>query len=175
MTEEEKKEKFKKLKKKFGKKSLPIRIMESDLYDWAPGVMMTLMVIALGQRSNPEAWIQEDCPLTAEEAIGWCDQAQWRIALRAKKSESQVQEDITRFEEDGVIEVMRWTDSNNVDHAMYRIIEAMVDSHQRPEQKRAVQRPSRYKTKRGKNSGSFSTQNQPGRRSKVAAAGVDDE
>ena len=57
------KEELKALRKK--KKTLPRLVLESELYDWNPGARMTLLVVALGTRSNlPEAWIQEDCPLT---------------------------------------------------------------------------------------------------------------
>ena len=172
MTEEEKKEKFKKLKNKFGKKSLPIRIMESSLYDWSPGTRLTLLIIALGQRTNDEAWVPEDSPWTAGQMLGWCDQAQWRIALRGGKSESQVHRDIIRFEKDGVLEVERWRDSNNVNHDRYRIVEAVVDGNQRPEQKPTVGRPNRYKEPRPK-MGWFSSKNQP-RRVSAAVAGMDE-
>ena len=65
------------LKKK--QKSLPILVMESDLYDWNPGARMLLLVLALGTRTSLEAHFPEDCPFTKEECIGWCDQAQWRL------------------------------------------------------------------------------------------------
>jgi len=159
------------LKKKFGKKSLPIRVQESSLYDWKPGVRMTLLVIALGQRSEKEnystTWVQEDCPWSAEEMVGWCDMAQWRIAQRVGKSESQVHRDIMQFEEGGVIEIERWTDSNNVKHDRYRIVEAVVDKHQRPEHKATTERPNRYKNSRPKK-GWFSSKNQPQRVEAVA-------
>jgi len=82
------KEQAAKLKKKFGKKSLSIRIQESDLYEYNPAANMLLMVICLGQRRVKRKlrrhWVQEDCPKTAEELVGWCDMAQWRLALRSK-------------------------------------------------------------------------------------------
>src|SRR5271168_1526713 len=83
-------EKLKELKRKHGKKSLQIRLQDSDLYDYNPAASMLLMVICLGQRKNGDAWIQKDCPRSAEEMLGWCDMAQWRLALRSKMSESQV-------------------------------------------------------------------------------------
>lgn len=165
------KEQVEELKRKFGKKSLSIRVQESDLYDWNPAAAGLLLVITLGTRRRDEAWVQEDCPWTAEEMVGWCDMAQWRLALRSKMSESQVQRYIEQFEEDGVIEVEGWTDSNQAEHNRYRIIEAVVDEHQRPEQKRHVKRPSRYKKKRGANKGSFSATNQPGKKSLAGVAG----
>jgi len=157
------KEQIKKLKRKHGKKSLPIRVMECELYDWKPGVRLTLLVLALGKRTDPEAWIQEDCPWTAEEMVGWCDMAQWRLALRVGKSEDQIGEDVAQFVRDGVVEMDEWTDSNNAKHNRYRIVEAVIDENQRQEQKKTVERPSRYKVKRGPNKGSFSYANQPGK------------
>lgn len=153
------KEELKALRKK--KKTLPRLVLESELYDWNPGARMTLLVVALGTRSNPEAWIQEDCPLTAEEAIGWCDMSQWRIALRVGKSESQVHRDIMVFVEDGVITLKQWADDNNVLHDMYQINIPVLLEKQRPEQKKDVVRPSRYSEKRKPNKGSFSAGHQP--------------
>jgi hypothetical protein len=163
--EETSKEKAARLKKALAKKegSLPILLMDSELYDYNPGAMMVLMVIALGQRTNLEAYFPEDCPYTKDQMLGWCDRAEWGIALRAKKSESQVQKDIRMFREDGVIEVRTWVDSNNTVHNMYRINADVVKENQRPSRKRGVKRPSRYKAKRGANKGSFSSANQPGR------------
>src|SRR5712692_1035147 len=158
------------IRKKHRKKSLSIRIQESELYDWKPGVRMTLLIIALGQRAEKEdysnTWVQEDCPWTAEEMVGWCDFAQWRIAQRVGKSEDQVNEDIQQFERDGIFEIEEWTDTNNANHNRYRVVEAMIDDNQRPDHKRTTKRPSRYKVKRGPNKGSFSRANQPGRSEK---------
>jgi hypothetical protein len=165
------KEQAAKLKKKFGKKSLSIRIQESDLYEYNPAANMLLMVICLGQRRVKEnyddTWVQEDCPKTAEELVGWCDMAQWRLALRSKMSESQVNRYLQQFEADGVLEIEGWTDSNNAEHCMYRIIEAVVDEHQRPEQTKDVKRPSRYKVKNSAR-GWFSKKNQPKRKAEIA-------
>ena len=148
-----KKEKVKAIMKARGKKdnSLPIMIMESDLYDHNPGARMTLLVLALGTRTNPEAWVQEDCPRTAEEMLGWCDMSQWRLSLRVGKSRSQVHRDIMMFEKDGVVKIDRWTDDNNANHDMYQINEDVIREHQRPAQKPDVVRQSRYKVKRGAN------------------------
>jgi DNA-binding PadR family transcriptional regulator len=174
------KELLKKLKKKFGKRSLQIRLQESDLYEYNPAANMLLMVICLGQRRVKEnyddTFVQEDCPKTAEELVGWCDQAQWRLALRSKMSESQVLRYLKRFEDDGVIEIDGWTSpSTGREHRMYRIIEEVVDEHQRPEQSATVERPSRYKTK-SPNRGRFTSKNQPEKKkkSKAVAAGVDE-
>jgi hypothetical protein len=171
--DEKQKEQLKRLKKQFGKKSLPIRIMESSLYDWSPGTRLTLLVIALGTRTNDEAWLPEDMPdEMKEDALGWCYFSQWRMALRGGKSESQIHRDIIRFEKDGVIEVERWRDSNNVNHDRYRIVESVIDENQRPEQKPTVARPNRYKEPRPKK-GWFSSKNQP-RRVSAAVAGMDE-
>jgi hypothetical protein len=160
------------LRKAHAKKttSIPILIMESNLYDWNPGRQMTLMVIALGTRTNPNAWIQEDAPLTAEQALGWCDMSQWRIALRAKKSESAVQKDIRQFEKDGVLEVKHWEDDNLTKHALYRINADVLRENARPAQKKNVERPKRYK-KSSPSRGRFTAENQP-RRGKNKNAGV---
>lgn len=175
--DKEHKEQLARLKKKFGKKSLSIRVQECQLYDWDTSARMTLLVIALATRTNAEAWVQEDCPYTAEQMVGWCDQAQWRIAQRVGKSENRIQKILAKFEEDGVLIIEQWRDSNNCPHNRYQIVEPVIDDNQRPEHSRFARRPSRFKVKRGANDGSFSTDNQPGKknRSKVAAAGADDE
>ncbi|MGA9882140.1 MAG: hypothetical protein WBQ34_00315 [Candidatus Acidiferrales bacterium] len=157
--------KAREIRKALAKKegSLPIQLMESDLYDWNPGARMTLMVIALGSRTNPDAYVPEDMPDDYKAAIlGWCDMSQWRIALRAGKSESQVHRDIMMFETDGVIEVRRWQDSNNADHDMYRVNGDVLKERKRPKQKPDVERPARYKKPRPKK-GWFSSKNQPPR------------
>ncbi len=139
--------------------------MESDLYDWNPSARMTLLVLALGTRREKEdysdTFVQEDCPATAEELVGWCDMAQWRIALRVGKSDDQVGRDIKMFEQDGVITVRRWDDSNGAHHDMYMVNIAVVMEHERPAQKKNVKRPSRYKKPRKANKGSFSSTHQP--------------
>ncbi len=169
--DEKQKEQLKRLKKQYGKKSLSIRIQESDLYEYNPAANMLLMVICLGQRRVKEnyddTWVQEDCPKTAEELVGWCDMAQWRLALRSKMSESQVWRYLQQFEADGVIDIEGWTDTNHMEHRMYRIVEAVVDEHQRPKQSEHVKRPSRYKVKNSKR-GWFSAKNQPKREVEIA-------
>jgi hypothetical protein len=69
-----------------------------------------------------------------------------------------------------------WTDSNKMEHRMYRIVEEVVDEHQRPEQSATVERPSRYKTK-SPNRGRFTSKNQPEKKKKsnAVAAGVDED
>jgi hypothetical protein len=168
-------EKVRAIRKALAKKerSLSIKVQESDLYDWDSTARMTLLVIALGQRVNAEAWVQEDCPWSSVEMVGWCDMAQWRIALRVGKSENRIQKVIAKLEKDGVLLIERWRDSNNAEHDRYQIVEAVVDGHQRPEQRRGVERPDRYRVKRGANQGSFSTKNQP--RRMAAAVRMDED
>jgi len=149
------------------KKSLSILVQESDLYDWNPSARFLLLILVVGTRRSAvnedgtPKWVQEDCPWTAEEMIGWCDFAQWRLAIRVGKSESQIHRDIQRFAADEVITIRYWTDSNNVKHDMYQVNAAVVMKHQRPEQTASVERPSRYGVERKPNKGSFSKTNQP--------------
>lgn len=148
------------------KKSLPMLVQESQLYDHNPGRRMTLLVLALGTRNTAvnadgtAKWVQEDCPWTIEEMVGWCDFAQWRITIRVGKSESQIQRDIQQFEKDGVITVRRWTDSSHNNHDMYQLNIPMLMENQRPEQTKNVERPKRYKNP-NPNRGHFSKTNQP--------------
>lgn len=166
---------LKRLRKK--EKSLLLLIQESDLWDWNPTKRLLLLVIALGIRKEKEdysaTWIQPDCPLTAEEAVGWCDMSQWRLAGRVGITEDYTSELLNEFEAEGVLQIQRWVDSNGTKHNMYRIVEAVVREHQRPEQKRGMQRPPRYKVKRKANGTSFSHANQPGKNREVME--MDDE
>lgn len=174
---ETKQETVARLKKSVAKKenSLVIQIMESDLYDYNPGARFLLVVIALGTRSNPDAYLPDDMPdyMKEDKCIGWCDMAQWRLALRVGKSESQIQRDIKRFRKDGVIQARGWTDENEAEHLMYRIVPEVIAAHKRPSQKKDVVRPPRYK-KKNPNRGHFSKKNQPAQ-FKVAAAGVNED
>ena len=145
------------------RKSVPILIMESDLYDKKPAMQMTLMVIALAARSSDpdkKHVVPEDMPQEYKDDIaGWCDMAQWRIALRAKKSRSQVQRDLETMHNDGVIEVRTWEDSNNARHNMYKVNVEVLRERQR-KQTPNVERPSRYKDK-APTRGRFTSKNQP--------------
>ena len=145
----EQQEKFAKLNKQYHKKNktLKIKIQEMEYCDWNPTARMLLLVIASGHRTNEEAWVQPDSPLSAEEMIGWCDMAQWRLAQRVGTTESSIQKYIKNFEDDGAIEVQRWEDSNHVHHDMYRVSEKFVDAHQRPDHKKDTKRPPRYQKK----------------------------
>src|ERR1700692_3543254 len=104
--QETSKEKAKRLLKEMGmeKKSLPIRIMESELFDWNPTARMTLLVIALGVRTNAEAYTPEDLPDEMKETLlGWCYFSQWRIALRVGRTEDHIQGLISDFEKKGIL------------------------------------------------------------------------
>jgi len=168
---ETKAERLARLKKAAGisDKSLTILIQESDLYDWDPSARLLLLALHLGTRRNStnadgeDKWVQEDCPWSAKDMVGWCDMAQWRLALRVGISEDRIQKILARFEKDKVIRIETWDDSNYAHHNRYQIIEATIRANQRPQQKRDVPRKSRYKTKRGANKGSFSSSNQPKR------------
>ncbi len=140
--------------------SIYIKIVESDLYDWNPGRRMTLLTIALFRVSNEESYTPADSPF-AKDYLGWCWAAQWRLALRVGKSEEQIQRDIHQMEVDGVLKVREWDDDLGKRHNEYFVNEGVIQKHKRPEQTADVERPSRYKTKRGANKGSFSKSNQP--------------
>jgi hypothetical protein len=174
---ETKQEKLARLKKSLAKKenSLPIQIMESDLYDFNPGARMLLIVLALGTRTNPDAYIPEDMPdaYREDKCLGFCDMSQWKLALRVGKSESQIQRDIQMFRKDGVVLARGWTDSNEAEHLMYKIVDAVVKEHKRPSQTADVKRPGRYKSK-NPNRGHFSKQNQPVH-AMAASAGVNED
>jgi hypothetical protein len=169
-------EQLARMRKKYAQKekSLSIKIQESDLYDWNPTARFLLDVIARLQVTNEDAYFPEDCPDDyKDDRLGWCWMSQYELGLRIGRSESQVHRYIIQFENDEVIEVRRWKDSNNADHDMYRVNEKMVEAHQRPSQDRGVERPSRYKKPRPKK-GWFSTTNQP-RRVRDEIAEMDEE
>lgn len=172
---ETKQEKLARLKKSVAKKenSLVIQIMESDLYDYNPGARMLLLVLALGTRTNEDAYVPEDSPYK-DDMLGWCDMSQWKLALRVGKSESQIQRDIKMFRKDGVVLGRGWTDSNEADHLMYKIMVDVVKKHQRPAQKKNVERPGRYKTK-NPNRGHFSKKKQPVKAMAASAGDNEDD
>ena len=142
------KQKAKRLLRERGleKMSLPIRIQESELFDFDPTARMTMLVIALGQRKEKEdysdTWIQEDCPWTAEEMVGWCDFSQWRLSQRVGTTEHNLQRVIEKLEAKDVILIETWLDSNNARHNRYKIVEDKIDANQRPERKMQSDRPA---------------------------------
>lgn len=148
------------LRKEFAKKnqkSISVKVQEMEYADWNPTTRMTLLVIALGQRVNEDAYVPEECPLQGDDILGWCDMAQWRIALRVGKCERQIRRVIAKLEKDGILEIKRWEDTNHTHHDLYRVIESKLDELQRPEQTENVPRPSRYKADRKATPGSFKT------------------
>ena len=158
------KEKAKRLLKERGleKKSLPIRVMESELFDWNSTARMILLVIALGYRTNEDAYTPADMPDEMKaDLLGWCYFAQWRIAQRVGKTEKHIQRVISAMEKMSIIIIEEWTDSNNAKHNRYKIVEDMIDTNQRPSHRRDTKRPRRSGVKRSANKGSFTSENQP--------------
>jgi hypothetical protein len=172
------KEQLARMRKARAKKdmSISIQVQESALYDHNPTARFLLLIIALGQRVNEDAYVPEDLPdKWKDDMLGWCDMAQWRLMLRSGlPTENQVYKYIKRFKDDGVLISRSWTDSNNSQHSMYKIVESVVKEHQRPSQKADVERPSRYKKKRKGNKGSFTKENQPKRPSPPPNGGIED-
>lgn len=154
-------------------KHIIITVQEMEKYDWNPSMRFLLLILILGTRTDSEAWIQEDCPKSAAEMVGWCDMAQWRLAQRVGLTEDHVQGMLKQLEADGFIEIVVWTDSNNARHGMYRVIEDTIRANERPSHKSTTPRAPRYKEKRKANKGSFSYANQPGKNR--GAREMDDE
>lgn len=161
------------------KHSLPIRVQECELFDFDPTARMTLLVIALGQRSEKEdysdTWVQEDCPWTAEEMVGWCDFSQWRIAQRVGGTEDNIGRVIRKLEKQkpNVLIVETWIDSNNARHNRYKIVEDVIDANQRPSHRKDTVRPPRYK-KKASTRGRFTSENQPNRVDAVELLGAEE-
>ena len=151
------------------KKSLSRLVEESQLYDWNPGRRFLLVVLAEGTRrhaTNEDGtpkWVPEDSPYTAEEMVGWCDFAQWHLAIRVGQSTSIIQRDLKQFKEDGVIEKRGWVDNNGTKHTMYKLNLPVLIKNQRPSQTKNVERPKRYKESNPNRGKPFSKTNQPNR------------
>lgn len=154
-----------KLKKKHKKNSLSIRVQEIEKYDWNPSMRFLLLILVLGTRREKEdysdTFLQEDCPWSPEEMVGWCDMTQWRLAGRVGLKEDRICEMLAQLEEDGFILIEGWTDENHKEHRRYKVVEAVVDENQRPEQSPTMKRGKRYSKPRTANKGSFSKINQP--------------
>jgi hypothetical protein len=128
------------------KKSLARKIAESSLYDWSSTARFLLTQIAVLAMTDEEDNYPEDAPEEfKQDKIGWCWMAQYKLALRIGKSESQAQRLIARFKKDGVTKIRQWRDDNNTLHDEYQIVESVVDAFQRPSQRRDVERPPRSK------------------------------
>jgi len=155
--------KHKEIKKAAGieDRSLARKVVESELYDQKPTARFLLNQIAV-MAMDDDSNYPEDAPEEyQQDKVGWCWLAQYKLGLRVGISESQAHRWIKRFKKDGVILYRDWYDEHGVHHAEYKVVESVVDAHQRPSQDREVERPSRYKTKRGATAGSFSATNQP--------------
>ena len=150
-------------------KSLTIKVQEMEKYDWNPSMRFLLLILVLGTRREKEdysdTWVPENSPWTAEEMVGWCDMAQWRLAQRVGLTEGRINQMLAQLEEDGFIEKEEWTDPDlGTYHCRYRVLEVTVDFHQRKEHHAKAKRGPRVKEgSRKANRGSFSTANQPGR------------
>lgn len=170
-TPETKRERIARLKKQAGisnqrPKSLSIKVQEMERYDWNPAMRYLLLILVLGTRRSKEnysdTWVQDGCPWTAEEMVGWCDFSQWRLAGRVGLTTDHVNRMLSQLEEDGLIEKEMWEDEvAHSKHCRYRVIETTVEANQRPEWSPTMKRGSRYKVKRGANKGSFTKANQP--------------
>jgi len=68
--------------------------------------------------------------------------------LKIGKSLSTVEKLIARFIKDGVILPREWKDENQTPHAEYKVVEKMLDAHQRPNQRYDQDRPKRYSKSR---------------------------
>jgi hypothetical protein len=126
--------------------SLARKITDSDLYDWNATARFLLTQIAVLAMPNEDASYPDDAPDRCKnDKTGWCWMSQKRLALKIGKSLSTVEKLIAQFRKDGVINYRDWRDDNKTLHAEYRIVEEVLDAHQRPSQRYDDERPSRYK------------------------------
>lgn len=147
-------------------KSLTIKVQEMEKYDWNPSMRYLLLILVLGTRKAKEdysdTWVPENSPWTAEEMVGWCDMAQWRLAQRVGLTEGRVNDMLAQLELDGFIRKEEWTDPDTgTIHCRYQVVEVTVDAYQRKEHSRSAKRGPRYGKERKANKGSFSKSNQP--------------
>ena len=147
-------------------KSLSIRVQEMQKYDWNPSMRFLLLILVLGTRKAKDdysdTWVAENSPWTAEEMVGWCDMAQWRLAQRVGLTECRINDMLAQLERDGFIRKEEWTDPDTgTIHCRYQVVEVTVDANQRKEHSRNAKRGPRYGKERKANKGSFSKSNQP--------------
>jgi hypothetical protein len=160
--------------------SLAIRVEEMEAYDGNPAMRFLISIIVRAMRKAKENYDNTWAPTgwTAEEMVGWCDMAQWRLAQRVGLTEDHVGRMLRQAEAEGFIDIERWVDPDtNMIHARYRVIEEMIDAHQRKEHSRHAKRGGRYaegsrpsKANGKLHKGMFSKTNQPGmseRRKKI--------
>jgi hypothetical protein len=166
-------------------KSLTIKIQEMEKYDWNPSMRLLLFVIHLGTRRAKDNYDDTWAPTgwTAEEMVGWCDMAQWRLAQRVGLTEDRINEMLQQLEDDGFIDKEGWTDPDtNMLHCRYRIIVETVDANQRPSHTPKTKRGDRYakgsrpsKANGNLHKGMFSKSNQPGVSAKRKAIMEEDD
>jgi hypothetical protein len=181
----EKAARIKEIKKQGGinakPKSLSIRVQEMEKYDWNPSMRFLLLILVLGTRREKEdysdTWMPEGCPWTAEEMVGWCDMAQWRLAQRVGLTKDHINKMLAQLEEDGFILKEIWQDElTKAYHCRYQVVEAVVDANQRPENTEKAPRGKRYKEgSRKATPGSFTTVNQPRRSAQRKAIMEEDD
>lgn len=152
-------------------RSLSRLIAESDLYDFKATARALLTAIALMTMSDVDDPYPEDAPeaYKGKNKLGWCWLSQWKLGLRVGISESQINRLISMFIDDGVLEPRYWHDEFGVLHAEYKINKKVLMAHQRPSQTKNVKRPKRYSGERQANKGSFSTTNQPKKKTNPGA------
>jgi len=128
--------------------SLARKITDSDLYDWnatARFLLTQIAVLAMKEDSD----YPDDAPQSfKDDKVGWCWMSQPKLALKIGKSLSTVEKLIARFIKDGVILPREWKDENQTPHAEYKVVEKMLDAHQRPNQRYDQDRPKRYSKSR---------------------------
>jgi hypothetical protein len=172
----EKAERIKELKKAAGieEHSLARKITDSDLYDWnatARFLLTQIAVLAMKEDSD----YPDDAPQKfKDDKVGWCWMSQKKLALKIGKSLSTVEKLIARFIEDGVIIPRMWHDENKTPHGEYRIVEKMLDAHQRPSQRYDQERPKRYSESR-KGSAANQRRNSGGKFTKKTAVMEEDD
>lgn len=145
-------------------KSLTIKVQEIEKYDWNPSMRLLLLILVLGTRKAKDDYADTWAPSgwSAEEMVGWCDMAQWRLAQRAGLTEDHINKMLKQLEEDGFIHIEGWTDPDTGKlHCRYQVVEVTVDAKQRPSHTPKTKRGDRYSEPRTANKGSFSAKNQP--------------
>ena len=148
-------------------KGLSIKVQEIEKYEWNPSMRFLLLILVLGTRREKDDYEDTWAPSgwTAEEMVGWCDMAQWRLAQRVGLTEGRINQMLKQLEDDGFIHIEGWTDPDTGKlHCRYQVIEEMVDASQRPSHTPKTKRGDRYSNPdkpRKANKGSFSSKNQP--------------
>lgn len=162
---EEAKAKPKKSHPKKKTKGLLIQIQEMEAFDGNPTMRYLIFTIEFCKRKPKEDYDNTWAPTgwTAEEMVGWCDMAQWRLAQRVGVTEDHMGRMLRTLEEKGFIEIEGWRDPDDGKlHSRYRVIPEMIAANQRKEHSRRAARNLRYAPgSRKANAGSFSHSNQP--------------